>query len=181
MFSSLHNTTLAATRKPRALTAIMALVAVIAAPSLCRATPINYVIAPGTTVTLNGNKETITGSFTYDTGTFMQSAVDITLTGPSPQAGTYTSGSLSVANGDFVQASSPTSCCLILTFAQRLDVSPDLLAQVEWRASLFDFPVDSTDVTGSAVFAPAAVPEPGSLLLSTALTGLGMVLRTRRT
>ena len=66
--------------KSKLLSAVLALAAAsVTAPTLCRATPLDYTVS-GTTV-LNGNTETITGSFTFDAATNTESNVSITLSG----------------------------------------------------------------------------------------------------
>jgi hypothetical protein len=62
--------------------------ALLVAPSNCRANSSNYVFAGASTV-LNGVIETITGQFTFNTAFNTQSSVIITLSGPDPYAGTY--------------------------------------------------------------------------------------------
>src|SRR5271167_121596 len=54
-----------------------------------RVAPISYVFSPAALAVLDGDKQRISGPFTFDAGTTTQSLVILTLTGASPLSGTY--------------------------------------------------------------------------------------------
>jgi hypothetical protein len=154
--------------------AALTAVCLATAAGAARASPMSYVFAPGASTVLDGDTETITGSFTFDTTTNIQTAVSIVLSGPAPYSGTYTSASASNSASDFVATGTPTLPfypVIFVDFADDLNVTYDPLTSVVWEsATTF---TDSTAVTGAAV-----VPEPAGLaLLGTAL-GL-FLLRSR--
>jgi PEP-CTERM motif-containing protein len=169
------------------LAALLVSAAAVTAPILCYATPINYTVSGTTDLGNDGNTETITGSFTFDisNGTATQSNATITLSGGDASFdGTFTD--LAAHSGGFLNEIDvpfgPHFPTVGLIFQDILNVSPDKLTEVAYVASSSSSPViDRTHVTGSATFAPAAVPEPSSIaLLATGLLGLGLLLYRRR-
>jgi hypothetical protein len=147
--------------------AVVAAACLATAPG-ARATPLNYVFTSNASVVLAGDTEAITGFFTFDTTTDIQTAVSIVLSGPAPYSGTYTSASASNSASDFVAAGTPTLPffpVIFVDFADDLNVTFDPLTSVVWEtATTF---TDSTAVTGAAV-----VPEPASLALLGVAVGL---------
>ena len=147
--------------------AVMTAVCLATAPG-ARATPLNYVFTSNASVVLAGDTEAISGSFTFDTTTDIQTAVSIVLSGPAPYSGTYTSASASNNASDFVAAGTPTLPffpVIFVDFADDLNVTFDPLTSVVWEtATTF---TDSTAVTGAAV-----VLEPASLALLGVAVGL---------
>src|SRR5271169_5894000 len=133
-----HRNTLRSKFPRKSLQLLLPLMATawLAAPSICRATPINYVFSGASTV-LNGDTETITGSFTFDTTTDQETSVSITLTGPAAEAGTFTSGTFTTAGNNQVIADQVTGMFhglggITIEFANPLDQSPDALNLVRY-------------------------------------------------
>jgi hypothetical protein len=89
----------------RGLQLVLAVVATtwLAAPTVSRANAINYMFSNAST-DLMGTSETITGSFTYDTSIGVETAVNVTLTGPAPYAGTFTESGPTGTNGSDIFA-----------------------------------------------------------------------------
>src|SRR5580692_9434059 len=87
------------------------------------AAPIAYVIAPGSTVVLNGSTDTITGSFTFDAATSTETNVAITITGPAPLPATWTETSLVNIIPSEVVASNASLSGMSIQFATPLDIS----------------------------------------------------------
>lgn len=154
-----------------------------------QATPVSYVIDPGTSTNLGGDVETITGSFTFDTATDLESNVSITLTGLSPFAGTYidnsTDRSQLQADGLAADACGTTGGhggggnSLCLRFTNPLSGGPtDPLSFVGYVAA--GFPNDpatdfGTSVVGSASPGVATTPLPAALpLFATGLGAMGL-------
>ena len=91
-------------RRLRSITMAAAAGVFLAAPPSARATAIAYVFAPGASTVLGGDTEMISGSFTFDTTTFTELAVTISLAGAAPYAGTYTNGTYITGALDTIEA-----------------------------------------------------------------------------
>jgi hypothetical protein len=158
-------------RRLRNITMVAVAVFFLAAPPSARATAIAYVFAPGASTVLGGDTGMISGSFSFDTTTFTESAVTISLAGAAPYAGTYTEGTYITGATDTIETLSfPT---ITIFFMLPLDVEPDVLAEVRWTPGFPPAPEQvDTNPTGAAVFAAAAVPEPASLALLGVALGL---------
>jgi hypothetical protein len=140
----------------------------------------NYVFAPGASTVLGGDTLTISGSFTFDFTTLIESQLDITLSGNPTYAGTYTVGSnlgdLAVVFADDGVRS------LTIGFVENLDVSPNPLSFVAWQnpeppiAQLSD-----AAPVGFVEFAPTpTVPEPNSVILLVTLVAMAGFLTRRK-
>jgi hypothetical protein len=148
----------------------------LAAPTVCHATPINYVLSPSASATFSDGTEAISGSFTADATTAAQSNVSITFTStlPTSEEGTYTTNNTILGyNNTLVTAyDASTDNFIALEFSSPLDISPDSITNISFSAS-GALSIPASAVSGSAVFGPSAVPEPSALaLLGTALAGL---------
>jgi hypothetical protein len=137
------------------------------------ANPITYTFSGATATFSPGDVTTITGTFTYDATTTMESNVDITLSGPvlvptvngtyieTPPAGTANASTLPAFNPS---PSASEVALMVLSFQNPLAGIADNLANV----NVTDLPplADpewiwlSSSVTGSVI--PVATPEPAS-------------------
>jgi hypothetical protein len=149
----------------------------LAAPTLSNATPINYTFSSNASVTFSdGNAEAISGTFTADTATTTLSNISITLTGPTPEEGTYNNSVLFTGNN--MQLTGGGAEFVNLVFTSPLNISPDPLssntAALICCMNNHPFGVNTSSISGSAIFASStAAPEPSALaLLITALAGL---------
>ena len=152
------------------------------------ATLINYTFS-GVSADLNGDEETIAGFFTFDLelNPILDnvSDVSITLSGPSPYAGIYTS----IANvGDYNNAAIDFTTDTVVGYNSDLTVSVDIgipllgsggsplpVAGLEVAG---DVPTAQDSAMGDVVY--SSVPEPGTLsLLAVAFGALWMVGRKR--
>jgi hypothetical protein len=131
--------------------------------------------------------ETITGGFTFDATTNEVSAVDITLTGNSAYAGSFTASSLSDGGlpFDFLNpvVNAGATAFINLTFASDFGASPDPLVGFNWVSTSGGggSGVPSSDLQGEIVISgtsTSAVPEPSTYGLT--LTGLGLLGLMRR-
>lgn len=129
----------------------------------------SYVFANSPLTILNGLRENIAGSFTFDATTGNSTTVSITLShGASPYDGTYTTSSDTCALPCTAIYGVLGGSTLDVFFAKPLGVSPDDLKETEWT-NLSVSPYSGIDYdpgtspTGSAVFS-SAVPEPGSVI-----------------
>jgi hypothetical protein len=138
------------------------------------ANPIDYVIAPNSTTTLDGSVETIAGYFTYDAVTNFESDVSITLTGNAPYDGTYAmAGSSSLLGIDEIYAVG-SGGTVELTFSNPFGLAPDPLEVFVIIGNSYGNIVDFAP-TGDV---SANVPEPSSLAILGA--GLGLFGFRRR-
>jgi hypothetical protein len=144
-------------------------------------------VAPFETVAL----ETITGGFTFDTTTNKVSAVDITLTGNSAYAGTFTASSLSDGGLPFdilnPVVNSGVTAFINLTFASDFGASPDALVGFNWISTSGGggSGVPTNDLQGEIVITgttTTTVPEPSSgiLLLVPLVATVGFLTRRDR-
>jgi len=149
--------------------AVVTAVCLATAPG-ARATPLNYVFTSNASVVLAGDTEAISGSFTFDTTTITETDVTVTLTGPSPFAGTYTQGpAFDMGSNDEVLAGTPVYFSLPdmgILFAADLNVPSDPLVSVSVESAT------GTGVTSTMVTGAAVVPEPATLALLGAALGL---------
>ena len=154
------------------LTLAVVTAAWLAAPAISRADVIHdYVFQDASTVLMN-TPETITGSFTFNVTTDVETSVQVTLTGNPPYAATYTQIAAMNINGFNVVAFNG-STEIDITFNSLLEVSPDPLFSVQYFP-MGGFAVRDLSPTGEVVFASVtATPEPASFaLLGIALGGL---------
>jgi hypothetical protein len=118
--------------------------------------------------------ETITGGFTFDATTNEVSAVDITLTGNSAYAGSFTASSLSDGGLPFdvlnPVVNAGVTAFINLTFASDFGASPDPLVGFNWVSTSGGggSGVPTSDLEGEIVISgtsTSAVPEPSSFIL----------------
>jgi hypothetical protein len=119
--------------------------------------------------------ETITGGFTFDATTSVVSAVDITLTGNSAYAGTFTAASLSDGGLPFELlnpvVNGSATAFINLTFASDFGASPDALVGFNWISTGGGggSGVPTSDLKGKIVISSttstSGVPEPSSVVL----------------
>lgn len=148
------------------------------------ATPYTFTLAPGASTVLHGNSETISGSFTFDSSTDTESNVSITLAGPGPQAGVYTT-LVQPQNPFTIIVKDPISGNLLeLFFLYALQYSLDpitvIFFQTPEEALMGGGETDSRPI-GSAVSptAPAPIPEPSSIGLLCTAFALLIIARGR--
>jgi hypothetical protein len=153
------------------------------------AAPITYTFSGATATFSPGQVTTITGTFTYDSTTTMESNVDITLSGPVlvPSVnGTYTeTPSAGTANASTLSAFNPSPSVsevafMVIFFQNPLAGVADNLASVEVTdlppLANPEFIYLSSSVTGFAI----GTPEPASIaLLGAALIAFGAIRRRR--
>jgi hypothetical protein len=152
------------------------------------AIPVSYVINSGTSATLNGSVETITGSFTFDAATFTESLVSITATGPSPFAGTYTDNALDISQlqGDGannIVCGSVGGETLCLNFLNPLSGGAASLHFVGFGTTPNSSPTayDSTPTGSASPGTPGAAPVPAALpLFATGLGLMGFLAKRRK-
>jgi hypothetical protein len=166
-----------------------ALVAIIPAS----ASPTTYQIDSGASFTIFGHTETITGTFGFDIANDINTAFDITLTGPSPEAGSFFFSS-SFANQIQSDGDSNIACgtdaasrILCLNFFSPFGAGADTLHIVGLGDS--GGPNDpaapgSLDFSAIGSASPAAavtgVPEPMSVtILGAALIGASRLRRKK--
>ena len=145
----------------------------VTAPGAARADIINsYVFAPDSTTVLDGVTVLITGSFTFDLTTITESNVTVTLSGASPVAGTYTSGTFTEGkSGLNSTVAADDAAHITIAFENSLDVSPDVINEVSWQKFTTGQVYQDLAPTASTVFGtPAFVPE------ATSLAALGVAL-----
>jgi hypothetical protein len=150
-------------RDPGFLAAMaVAATAWLAAPTVSRASPINYVFSPDASATVSGITEAISGSFTFDTASNTESNVTITLSDAFHTA-TYAALSLARPNSSDIAAESaqPLFSFIEIIFAAALSSSPDPISHLLFTEGI-DGPVvaEGTMVLGTAIFATATVPAP---------------------
>jgi hypothetical protein len=126
-----------------------------------------------------GSPEAITGTFTFDPVTLLESNVEIVLTGAPAFAGSYVHAAASPTSADVIQAEMnrfpAPSAQLRITFQFPLGIASDPLSEVVYDAPLVIFRDFSP--SGSAV--AAIVPEPSSLTLAAVALGLFLVGRRK--
>ena len=122
-----------------------------------------------------GSPEAITGTFTFDPATLLESNVEIVLTGAPAFAGSYIQAAASPTSADVIHAEMDRfpapNAQLRITFQFPLGLASDPLSEVVYDAPLVIFR-DFSPV-GSAV--AALVPEPSSLALFAAALGLFLI------
>jgi hypothetical protein len=130
---------------------------------------------------LGGDTLAISGSFTFDFTTTIESQVAITLSGNPTYAGTYTATNLALGALAEVFADDGDLSLTIL-FANVLDLSPVELQTVDWQGSGPIPPqLQGQDLTGFVEFAPTpAVPEPNSVILLVTLVAMAGFLTRRK-
>ena len=122
-----------------------------------------------------GSPEAITGTFTFDPATLLESNVEIVLTGAPAFAGSYIQAAASPTSADVIHAEMDRfpapNAQLRITFQFPLGLASDPLSEVVYDAPLVIFR-DFSPV-GSAV--AALMPEPSSLALFAAALGLFLI------
>ena len=117
----------------------------------------------------------ITGSFTFDTATNTESSVSMTLSGNAPFAETYSQATpLGLPMNNTVVAFDVSDNAIQITFNDPLDTTPDPITNVAYISNVLE--ENGIDTTGSAVFAPAAMPEPSTLPLLGVVIGLFLLI-----
>jgi len=143
----------------------------------------NYVFASGASTVLGGDTLTISGSFTIDITTDVESQTAITLSGNATYAGTYTYPTYASGCLNCIEANDG-NISLSLGFADLLGVSPDELQSVAWQNPALAPPnsqLSDPAPTGFVEFAPTpAVPEPSSVILLVTLVAMVGFLTRRK-
>ena len=164
-------------RKQIALMPIAALVALTVGAGSSLATPIDYTVAGS--ATFGSVSETISGTFTYDPTTMIESSVDLTLTGGAPFAGTYVENTSALGNGTIISAPLSGFPAIDLIFANQLSDVPDTIAGVDVFLDASNR-TDSTFASGTATPPLASVPEPATVaVFGLGLAGLGVIRRRK--
>ena len=141
------------------------------------AAPITYDFLPGTSITFGaGGTDTVTGSFTFDSGGPTLSAPDIVLTGPilpGSYNGTIAGGVSPFSDSFAVNLAGNAADILQLAFAASLGTSPDPLAVISPSGSP-TFVTNGAGVFATAVTGGAApvTPLPSSVSLFASALGL---------
>jgi hypothetical protein len=142
----------------------------------------SYVFEPGTSLTFGSEAESVSGSFTYDATTNIVTVLTISLAGPDPYSGTYTSDAegqpVAIISGFLGPYEE-----LLIGLANGLGSSPDAIigAVYEYESPTATQFTHADAVAGGVEFAPAAaVPEPSSVILLVTLVAMVGFLTRRK-
>jgi len=128
---------------------------------------IEYQFSPGATLTFtDGNIETLTGTFSFNPAGPSLTQVDITLTGGTPMAGTYTNPYAATPDSIRAYVDDPLASFIEIVYLNDLGPMPDPIA-----SAIYTNPkqrIGTVMVSGSA----APVPEPSSMAILGAALGL---------
>jgi hypothetical protein len=157
--------------------AIMVATVYMAVVPTAWATSYDYTFETGTTLPFSdGNSEELTGSFVADTQLSTITDAQITLTGPGPEAGTFTINAGFAAFQYELSIQSPTTS-LVLFFAQDLNTETDALTGAIFGGTTTSQNSNSNTPTGGVT----ATREPGSLvILGLGLAALAIGRRRKR-
>jgi hypothetical protein len=149
-----------------------------------RAAPISYMFSSNALAVLDGDKEKISGSFTFDSGTMTQTLVTITLTGASPLSGTYSlAAALMQFDAESIEANDLGGNSLLMAFATPLAGIPDSISNLVYIPMVLGTAtVRASALNGEALpFVLISIPEPSGLnVLSVALGLFLLIARANR-
>lgn len=131
---------------------------------------------------MNGDVESITGTFGFDPLTLLQYGAQISLTGPAPYAGNYYFD-LEPEGANYIYAGKGASAFLKIILANNLSsADADPLASLVYEDHGNGGGSTSATATGFVVpdGVPVPAPEPTSLALLSAAIGLFLLSRDHR-